>query len=134
MRVTPCAWLPRADTDLGIGPNPPASGTASLLDILEGALLLSGEVRRGDFGIIAELNHLDPGHGASTPGGRFSADISVQGSMASLARAWRFAGTSETRADALAARANGRCLHKMVLRRFQAIRTNPCSSDPRSEG
>jgi len=86
-RVTPYLWAPTMDTTLDVGPNPPASGSTSLLEILDGALLLAGEADRGDVSLFGEFNYLNLGDQARGPAGAQAA-INLEGVLLSAAGAW----------------------------------------------
>ena len=88
-RITPYGWLPTLYTDLAIGPNQPVESDTSLLDILDFAALLSGEIRKGDWGVIGEINYLALSQDASTPGGKLKAKMSMSGVMGGAAIAYR---------------------------------------------
>lgn len=101
-RVTPYVWAPALDASVAIGRDPPAETSTSVLDILEGALLLTGEARRGDFAILGEFNYLNLGERASGPGGLVSAKLDVEGVMASLAGVYALHDDGRARIEALA--------------------------------
>lgn len=83
-RLTPYFWAPSMTTDVGIGADPPVSSDVALLDVLEGAFLGTAEARKGDWGILAEFNYLDLAQDASGPGGLVTANVGLEGIMASL--------------------------------------------------
>ena len=88
-RVTPYIWLPTFDGNFAVGRDQPSEVETSLLDVLEGAALVSGEVRNGDFALLGEFNYLDLAHDASSPQGRFGVDVGIKGTMTSMALAAR---------------------------------------------
>ena len=98
-RLTPYAWVPSLNTDLDIGPNPPAESETSLLDVLDFAFLLTGEVHNGDWGLIGEFNYLSLSNDATYAGGRFGADISLDGTMIGVALQKRVHSSSDGNAD-----------------------------------
>jgi len=101
-RLTPYLWSPSLYGDLTIDPDPTASSDTSLLDVLDFAVLLAGEARKGDWGIIGEFNYLALSEDASSSGGVFSSEMSLDGVMAGAAVAYRFARENRNFADAFA--------------------------------
>lgn len=100
-RITPYVWAPSMDTTVAIGRDPPAESSTSVLEILEGALLLTGEARRGDLALLGEFNYLNLGDRAEGPRGFFGADLDLEGVMASLAIALTVAEGEGWRVEAL---------------------------------
>lgn len=86
-RLTPYLWAPALDTEAAVGRGQTASASTSVLDVLEGAALVTGEARRGGFALLGEVNYLNLGERATGPGGRVSADLDLDGVMAALTAA-----------------------------------------------
>jgi len=102
-RVTPYIWTPTLIADLAIGIDPPTQSETDLLDILNFAFLVNGEVRKGDWGLIGEFNYLSLTDDVfSTPGGRFSSDANLDGFMVGAAGAYRFYEDASASADVFA--------------------------------
>lgn len=72
------------DTSAGIGGDPQAETSTSLLAVLDVAALVTGEARKGGFTILGEFNYLDLGDDATGPGGLVAADIDLKGVMTAL--------------------------------------------------
>lgn len=98
-RITPYIWLPSLDIDAGIGTSPPVGSTTSLLDVLNAAVLVSFEARRGEFGVLGEFNYLDLSDDVASPGGLISAELGLEGVMAALALSYRVAETERATFD-----------------------------------
>lgn len=98
-RVTPYAWVPSLSLDAAIGPNPPATSETDLFDILDFALLMSGEARKGRWGVITEFNYLDLGDEASVAGGLVNFETDLKGFMIGAALAYRFFESPKVAAD-----------------------------------
>jgi len=98
-RFTPYAWAPSLHTDLEIGSGSSAESDTSLLDILDFAFLATGEVRKGDWGVITEFNYLALSQDASIAGGRGGADVGLDGVMGGAALAYRFYDDDGTAVD-----------------------------------
>jgi hypothetical protein len=101
-RVTPYVWAPTLIADLAIGIDPPTQSETDLLDILNFAFLVNGEVRKGDWGLIGEFNYLSLTDDLSTPGGRISSDANLDGFMVGAAGAYRFYADANASADLFA--------------------------------
>jgi hypothetical protein len=101
-RVTPYVWAPALESSLAIGRDPPAETSTSVLDILDGALLLGGEARRGRFALIGEFNYLNLSDRAEGPGGRVGADASIEGVMGALTGAFTVVDGPAWRVESLA--------------------------------
>lgn len=101
-RFTPYVWAPSLNTELTIGSNPPVDSNADpldLLDLLDFAFLATGEVRKGDWGVIAEFNYLALSHDATIAGGLGGADAKLEGVMGGAALAYRFYGDDSAAVD-----------------------------------
>ncbi len=99
-RVTPYLWIPSFDADLTIGDSDSVESDTSFLEVLDFGFLINGEARRGKWGVIAEYNFLALSEDASTPGGRASAEASLDGNMFGLAGAYRFYEDERSSVDA----------------------------------
>lgn len=99
-RVTPYLWAPSFDANLRIGDGDGVESDTSFFEVLDFAFLINGEVRRGKWGVLAEYNFLALSEDASTPGGRLSAEASLDGHMAGIAGAYRFYEDERASADA----------------------------------
>lgn len=99
--ITPYIWAPALDLNLDVGPNPPVSGDVSMLDVLDGALLLQGQARRGRWSFLGEFNYLnlsdDFGIAPSDP----RAEWRMKGTMVSLAAGYAFYDEADTRIEAI---------------------------------
>ncbi len=89
-RVTPYAWIPSFDAEMAIGDESGDGSGPSFWELLEFAVLINGEARRGDWALIGEYNYLALSDDAEALGGRLSADILFDGHMAGAAVAYRF--------------------------------------------
>jgi len=98
-RVTPYIWLPSLDIDAGIGPSPPVESSTSLLDVLNAAVLVSFEARKGDIGVIGEFNYLNLSDDVASPGGLISAELGLEGIMTALALSYRAVETERASFD-----------------------------------
>lgn len=91
-RFTPYLWVPKLYTDIRIRSNPPAETDSStnLLDVLDFAVLASGEIRKGNWGVVTEFNYLALSNDATYAGGLFGAEVDVDGVMGGAALNYRF--------------------------------------------
>lgn len=101
-RVTPYLWLPGVETSLDVGSNPPVEGSTSILDILDGAFLISGEARSENWSILGEFNYLNLSDDFGVSSNDPVAGWDLRGTMVSLAAARRIADSSNFRLEALA--------------------------------
>jgi hypothetical protein len=90
IRLTPYIWVPSVVTNLGIEDSSRVESDRSLLEVLDFAFLMSGEVRKGDWGLIGEFNYLRLSNDASTAGGLIKANVEIDGIMAGAAPSYRF--------------------------------------------
>ncbi|MDJ0807863.1 MAG: hypothetical protein QNJ78_13645 [Gammaproteobacteria bacterium] len=88
-RLTPYVWIPSLYADLDIGLNPPVESDTSLLEVLDFAFLLTGEARKGQWGIIGEYNYLALSQDSTYYDGTFSVDSELDGVMLGVALAYR---------------------------------------------
>lgn len=100
-RLTPNIWIPTLSGDMAIGRNEPVSSDTTILDVLDLAAFVAGEARKGDFGILLDVNYVDLSSDATTSGGNASAEIGLNAVMLTLAGAWRFAEGPGYRVDAI---------------------------------
>lgn len=82
-QVSPYAWIASLKGDVGTRPNlPTASVDVSFSDILKHtdiALMVAGEARHGDWGLMLDVLYLSVSDGAATPGQLFgSADVDAK--------------------------------------------------------
>ena len=101
-KVTPYLWVPGVDASLAVGPNPPVEGSTSILDVLDGAFLITGEARRDDWAILGEFNYLNLSDDLAFVGGNPIAGWEFSGTLATLAAARTFYETPAVRVEALA--------------------------------
>lgn len=99
-RFTPYAWVASLSTDTTIGSGPSTSTDTDLLDVLDFALLLSGEARKGDWGVIAEFNYLNLSDDFTAGGGLFSGESELNGVMGGFSVAYRVLGDESASVDA----------------------------------
>ena len=98
-RVTPYVWVPSLHMDTTLGNGLATSSETEVLEILDFALLLTGEARKGDWGLLAEFNYLDLSNDFSFAGSIVQGESDLQGIMGGLAVAYRFAGDEAANAD-----------------------------------
>ena len=98
-RLTPYGWVPSLSLDTTIGTSPTANSDTALLDVLDFAFLLTGEARKGDWGVIGEFNYLALSDEFSFAGGLFRGESKLKGSMGGAAVAYRFAGDERASVD-----------------------------------
>lgn len=101
-RVTPYLWTPSVDLTSEVDDDPPASGSGSILDFIEGALLLDGEARGESFTVLAELNYLGFGEDAEGENGLISGTVELDGWMGAAAVAVPVHDSGAARVEALA--------------------------------
>lgn len=101
-RLTPYVWLPTLSTDLTIGANPPTSSGTDILDVLDVAVLLNGEARRGDWALIGEFNYLSLSRTSSYLGGIANIDSELDGFMAGAALSYRILAHERGRLEVFA--------------------------------
>ncbi|MEP0963808.1 MAG: hypothetical protein ABJL72_17850 [Roseobacter sp.] len=99
--VTPYLWAPALNLNLDVGPNPPVSGETNVLEVIDGALLLQGEARRGKWSILGEFNYLNLSDDFGEGPGGVTAGWRVQGTMIALAAAYAVHENKDTRVDVL---------------------------------
>lgn len=99
--ITPYIWAPALDLNLDVGPNPPIRGDVSMLGILDGALLLQGQARRGRWSFLGEFNYLNlsDNFGVSSTDPR--AEWRLKGTMVSLAAGYAVYDNADTRIEAI---------------------------------
>lgn len=76
-KITPYLWAMGVDGDIGVGPAsvPVDKSFTDAVQDLEGALMLSAEARKGALGILADGSYLKLSETASTPLGKFEAEL-----------------------------------------------------------
>ncbi|MEM7742780.1 MAG: hypothetical protein AAF409_03630 [Pseudomonadota bacterium] len=89
-RITPYVWAPTLQLDTSIGGAPSTSSDTALLDILDFAFLSTGEVRKGDWGLIVEFNYLDLSNDFTFAGSAVKGKSDLKGVMGGAALAYRF--------------------------------------------
>ena len=100
-RLTPYIWAPALDVEAAVRSGDTASTSTSILEVLEGAALVTGEARRGRFALLGEFNYLNLGERATGPGGAVSADLDLDGVMAALTAAVTVHDADDLRIEAL---------------------------------
>ena len=98
-RLTPYVWVPALSLESKIGTNPSTDGDSSILDFLDFGFLATGEIRKGNWGLILEFNYLDLGADATYLGGRFGAEADLTGVMGGVAVDYRFFKNDRFAAD-----------------------------------
>lgn len=88
-RLPPYLWAPYIDGDFAIAPHQTTSTSSSIFDYLNGGIFLEGEVQKGNWALVGEFDYLDFSDSASTPQGRFGAEVTVDGYISTLALAKR---------------------------------------------
>ena len=99
--VTPYIWAPALDMNLDVGPNPPVSGDISMLDVLDGALLLQGQARRGRWSFLGEFNYLNLSDNFGIAPTDPRAEWRLKGTMVSLAAGYAVYDRDNTRVEAI---------------------------------
>lgn len=99
--VTPYLWAPSLETTLDTGPNPPVTGDQSLLEVIDGALLVQAEARRGRWSFLGEFNYLNLSDDFGIAPNDPIAEWRVQGTMIALAAGYAIHETDDTRVEAI---------------------------------
>lgn len=99
-RFTPYVWGPSLKLDTTIGRSRSASSDTSLLDVLDFAFLAAGEVRKGDWGVMAEFNYLALSDDFRFAGGLVRGESELEGVMGGAALAYRFLSDEALALDA----------------------------------
>lgn len=99
--ITPYIWAPSLDLNLDVGPNPPVSGEVSMLEVIDGALLLQGQARNGRWSFLGELNYLNLSDKFGVAPSDPRAEWRVKGTMASFAAGYAVYDVDGTRIEAV---------------------------------
>lgn len=99
--VTPYIWAPSLDLNLGVGPNAPVNGEVSMLEVIDGALLLQGQARNGRWSFFGELNYLNLSDEFGIAPTDPRAEWRVKGTMISLAAGYAVYDTADTRVEVM---------------------------------
>ena len=99
--ITPYLWAPSLNLNLDVGLNPPVSDETSLLEVLDGALLLQGEARRGKWSLLGEFNYLNLSDDFGIAPGDPRAAWRVKGTMIAVAAAYAVHERQQTRFDVI---------------------------------
>lgn len=99
--ITPYLWAPSLDLSLGVGPNAPVSAGKSLLEVLDGALLVQGEARRGRWSFLGEFNYLNLSDDFGRAPGDARAGWRMQGTMIAFAAGYAVHDERDTRVEVI---------------------------------
>lgn len=88
-RITPYLWAPSLSMGGSIASGPAFEGETSVLEVLDFAALLAGEVRKGDWALLTEFNYLALSGDAALAGGSTLAGTELAGVMGGAAVSYR---------------------------------------------